>query len=88
MAKSSNRGGGEGTNDRGGVRSTLSPPFKSSGKGTQGTLNAPFNAPRAGGDNGLPTKIYDSLGGPSKGATANSRDSLDTIKTNPKGPRR
>lgn len=60
MATKSNRGGGEGTNDRGGVRSTFTPPFnKGSGKGAQDTMNAPFNAPRAGGGGELPTKLYD-----------------------------
>lgn len=84
MAKSSNRGGGEGTNDRGGVRSTIKPAFGGAGKGSQGTMSAPFNAPRSGGDNGLPTVTYDSLGGPSKGAAASTRDVLGTIRTNPR----
>ena len=84
MAKSSNRGGGEGTNDRGGVRSTFTPPFTGgASKGSQGSMPAPFNAPRAGGDNGLPTKTFDSLGGPSAGAKASTRDELGTIKTDP-----
>lgn len=93
MAKSSNRGGGEGTYDKGGVRCTVDAPFTGgASKGSQGTLAAPFNAPRTGGDNGLPTTIYSSMGGPKGGGAGtlkpNSRDSLDTIKTNPKGPRR
>lgn len=89
MAKSSNRGGGEGTTDRGGVRTTLYPPFTGgASKGSQDSMGAPFNAPRAGGDNGLPTTTYDDLGGPSRGASASSRDSLDTIETSPRGPRR
>ncbi len=90
MAKSSNRGGGEGTSDRGGVRTTMSSPFsKGSNTGSQGTMSAPFDAPRAGGANGLPTKTYDtSMGGPSAGAKANRRDSLGTIETDPNSPRR
>lgn len=89
MAKSSNRGGGEGTYDAGGVRCTLSAPFKAgANKGSQGSMAAPFDQGRSGGDNGLPTTTYADMGGPSKGAKANSRDSLDTIKTNPKQPRR
>jgi len=83
MAKSSNRGGGEGTNDRGGVRSTLKPAFGGSGKGSQSNMGGPFNAPRAGGDNGLPTHIYDSLGGPAKGAAPSTRDVPGTIRTDP-----
>lgn len=83
MAKT-NRGGGTGTTDRGGVRTTMTPAFGGTSKGSQGTMNAPFNAPRAGGDNGLPTKIYDNTGGPSAAPKASSRDVLGTIKTNPK----
>jgi hypothetical protein len=67
MAKNNTRGGGPGTSDRGGVRTTMSPSFaKDHGKGPQQSMNAPFNAPRAGGDNGLPTRLYDSMGGPGK----------------------
>jgi len=86
MAKSSNRGGGEGTSDRGGVRTTLTPPFSHPGKGAQDTMKAPFNAPRAGGDNGLPTTVSDDLGGRSQ--KASSRDELGVIWTDPHGPRR
>jgi hypothetical protein len=85
MAKSSNRGGGDGTSDRGGVRTTMTPAFGGGiGKGSQGSMPGPFNAPRSGGDNGLPTKTFDSLGGPKAGPAASTRDSLGTIKTNPK----
>ncbi len=77
-----------GTREKGGVCMTLDAPFGSAGKGSQGTMAAPFNAPRTGGDNGLPTKIYDNLGGPGKGAASSSRDVPGTILTNPKGPRR
>jgi hypothetical protein len=75
MAKSSNRGGGTGTSDRGGVRTTMQTSFgRDVGKGSQGSMGAPFNAPRSGGDNGLPTKIYDGMGGPKAGPAASSRD--------------
>lgn len=84
MAKSSNRGGGEGTHDRGGVRTTMDPAFpKGSNKGSQGNMTGTFNEGRSGGDNGLPTHIYDDLGGPSKGASASTRDELGTIWTDP-----
>lgn len=49
-----------------GVNCTMEPPFNKAGMGSQSNESAPFNAPRAGGDNGLPTHIYDSLGGPQK----------------------
>ena len=52
-----------GANVSGGVLSTLYSTFQKASKGPQQTMNAPFNAPRAGGDNGLPTRIYDSMGG-------------------------
>lgn len=84
MSKSSNRGGGPGTHDRGGVRSTMSAPFGGTGKGSQGTMPGPFNTPRSGGDNGLPTKIYDNTGGPKSTPAANTRDVPGTILTNPK----
>lgn len=88
MAKSSNRGGGEGTHDRGGVRTTLTPAFGANpSKGTQQNMNGPFNAPRAGSDM-LPTHVYDKTGGPKAGPKANSRDVPGTILTNPRGPRR
>ena len=65
MAVRSDRGGGPGTYESGGVKCTLDAPFAKASKGTQGTMPAPFNAPRAGGDNGLPTKTFDtSMGGP------------------------
>lgn len=89
MAKSANRGAGPGTHDRGGVRTTMSSPFGGASKGSQGTLNAPFNAPRTGGDNGLPTKIYDGLGGPKnpgKGQAAQT-SSPGTIMTKRSGQR-
>lgn len=86
MAKSSNRGGGEGTSDRGGVRTTMTNAFGSGiSKGSQGSMPAPFNAGRSGGDNGLPTKTFDSLGGPKGGSPTSTptakRDSLGQIET-------
>ena len=87
MAKK-NPGGGPGTYTTNGIRCTMDPPFKHSGKGPQQTMRAPFDAGRTGGDNGLPTRIYDDSGGPGKGASSSSRDSLGTIWTNPKGRRR
>lgn len=87
--KSSTRGAGPGTNDRGGVRSTFAPAFGGASKGTQGTMPAPFNAPRAGGGGELPTKIYESsMPKPGSKTAPNSRDVPGTILTNPKGPRR
>jgi hypothetical protein len=63
MAKSGNRGGGEGTNDRGGVRSTFSPAFpKGSNTGEQQDMGGGY-AGRSGGANGLPTRTFDSIGG-------------------------
>ena len=90
MAKSSNRGGGPGTYESGGVRCTMDAPFKQGAKtgSQQNMTDTPFNTPRSGGDNGLPTKIYDSMGGPSAAPAATSRDSLGTVLTDPKGPRR
>ena len=88
MAKSSNRGAGPGTNDRGGVRSTFTPAFSGgANKGSGNGMRAPFDAGVSDGN--LPQKIYEtSMGGPGKGAAASSRDVPGTILTNPKGPRR
>ncbi len=83
-SKSSNRGGGDGTSDRGGVRSTMTPPFTGGAStGSGNGMSAPFNAPRAGGDNGLPTTVYDdSMKSTAPKSTATSRrDSLGTIET-------
>lgn len=86
MAKSSNRGGGDGTCEHGGVRGTLDAPFgKGRSTGSQQTMAGPFNTPRAGGANGLPTQVYDtSMRGPGKAPAANTRDVPGTILTNPK----
>ena len=86
--KSSDRGGGPGTFNRGGVRSTMDPCYpKGSNTGSQGTMPGPFDQSRSGGANGLPTKTFDNMGGPSKGASANQRDVPGTILTNPKADR-
>jgi hypothetical protein len=86
MAKQA--GGGPGTRDRGGVRTTMETSFaKDMSKGSQQNMPAPFNAPRAGGDNGLPTHVYDSMGGPKAGGTgpATERDKPGTIMTHRPG---
>ena len=85
-----NAGGGPGTSVGGGVRQTLDAPFGSpSDKGTEKKMAPPFNQGRTGGaGNGMPEEIYSDMGGPSKGATSSSRDSLGTIKTDPKSTRR
>ena len=87
-------GGGPGTHDAGGVRGTLDAPFKNRDRGTQKTMNAPFDEGRTGGANaednngGMPEEIYSDLGGPSKAPKANRRDSPGTIVTDPKSARR
>ena len=88
-------GGGPGTAVEGGVRCTMDAPFgDEKARGTQTTMEGPFDQGRTGGVNaedgngGMPEKIYDGMGGPSAGAKANSRDALGTIKTDPKSPRR
>lgn len=85
MAKSANRGAGPGTCEHNGVRSTMDSPWQNgSSKGSQGTMNAPFNAPRVGGGV-LPTKIYDSMGGPSAGKSPSNVSSPGTIMADRKG---
>ena len=64
MAKA--RSSSPGMSDRGGVCSTMTPAFNKPSMGSQGTMGGPFNAPRSGGDNGLPTKVFDNMGGPKK----------------------
>lgn len=88
MAKSSNRGAGPGTNDRGGVRSTLDPPFKGGAdKGSGNGMRAPFD--QGSSDGNLPQTVYaPSMPGPGKSAAFSSRDVPGTILTDPKGPRR
>lgn len=54
------KGGGPGTNTRGQVKSTNDPPFKKgSNMGSGNGMTGPFDKPRSGGDNGLPTHVYD-----------------------------
>ena len=68
MAKASGKGGGPGTHVSGQVRSTMDPPFKGgSSMGSQKNMTGTFDKPRAGGDNGMPTTVSDSLGGRKKG---------------------
>jgi hypothetical protein len=82
---STNRGGGPGTSDKHGVRTPMNSPFsKGTNKGSQDTMKGPFNAPRTGGDNGLPTTLYDdSMRGPGRSAGRSTRDDLGTILTDP-----
>jgi hypothetical protein len=52
-------------------------------------MAAPFDHGRTGGSNdAMPEEIYAGMGGPSKAPKANRRDSLGTIVTDPKSPRR
>ena len=54
------KGGGPGTTTRGQVKTTNYPPFdKGSNKGSGNGMTGPFDKPRSGGDNGLPTHVYD-----------------------------
>lgn len=53
-----NKGGGPGTNVRGGVRSTMQNALGASmSPGSQENMDGTFNAPRTGGENGLPTYV-------------------------------
>ncbi len=79
MAKS--KPSAPGTYDRGGVCTTQDSPWKQgANKGSQSNMGSPFNAPRVGGDR-LPTKIYDSMGGPSAGPTPSKVNAPGTIMT-------
>jgi len=82
MAKSASRGAGPGTNLRGGVRSTMDPPFTGgASKGSQTNMTGSFDKPRSGGDNGLPTRVTDRMGGAKSAPKVSSRDSLGTVLT-------
>lgn len=82
MAKSNNRGAGPGTYTTNGVRCTMDPPFKQGlGKGSQTGMSAPFDKPRSGGDNGLPTRVTDRMGGAKSAPKVSSRDALGTVLT-------
>lgn len=61
MAKHS---GGPGTNSAGGVNSTMDAPFKTKG----GMPSNKMGGEWGGGTSGIPTKVYDSLGGMASGA--------------------
>jgi len=78
-AKKTDRGGGPGSYESGGVRCTLDAPFAKASKGSQGTMRAPFDKPRSGGDNGLPTKIYDSTPGANGTPKPSGVSSLGTV---------
>ena len=80
MAKS--RSAAPGTYVSNGVRCTMDPPFKSGmNKGSQTNMTGTFDKPRSGGDNGLPTRVTDRIGGAKKGPAASSRDSLGHVLT-------
>ena len=84
MAKSNDRGGGPGTYTTGGVRCTMDAPFKDgANKGSQKNLSGTFDKPRSGGDNNLPTRVTDDMGGPKAGGTgpASQNSSMGTIST-------
>jgi len=67
MAKKSHSGG-PGTYASNGVRCTMDPPFKGGlSKGSQQDMSGTFDKGRSGGDNGLPTTVRDSMGGPKGG---------------------
>lgn len=68
------KGGGPGTNLSGGVRRTIASPFtKGSNMGSQVGMSGPFGEHgRSGGDNGLPTRVMDPMGGMAKGPTPGS----------------
>lgn len=91
MAKSANRGGGPGTYTSGGVRCTMDPPFKGgANKSSQTNMSGTFDKPRSGGDNGLPTRVTDRMGGPKAGGTGKAAEnsSLGPVKANRSGSRR
>src|SRR5262245_5288214 len=56
--------GGPGTYSSGGVNCTMDPPFKTKG----GMPSNKMDGQWGGGTSGIPTKVYDSLGGMSAGA--------------------
>lgn len=89
MAKKS-YSGGPGTQVSGGVCRTIDPPFsKGMGKGSQKDLSGTFDKPRSGGDNGLPTRVGDTIGGKAKSAApdASQRDGLGTVLADPHSDR-
>lgn len=82
MPRHTNRGAAPGTYTSGGVRCTMDAPFKQgANKGSQANLSGTFDHPRSGGDNGLPTRVTDRMGGPKAGPKASRRDALGTVLT-------
>lgn len=86
MAKDSNKGGGPGTYTSGGVRCTMDAPFKGGAdKGSQKDLSGTFDKGRSGGDNGLPTRVTDNMGGPKAGGAGKA---INVSSIEPTGPNR
>ena len=88
MAKNG-KGGGPGTDVRGGVRSTMASPFsKGSNMGDQRDMAGTFDRGRSGGGNGLPTTVTDRMGGmaagPKPGFAASSPSSQGPNRTGTK----
>ena len=82
------RGVGPGAYVHNSVVCTMDPPFKKGlSKGSQSNMSGTFDAPRTGGDNGLPTTVNADLDGgktatpkPGFAASAPSK-SMDGMKT-------
>jgi hypothetical protein len=63
MATAKSRGQGPGTNTRGGVVSTMKPPFSGGANtGEQHDMSGTFDKGRSGGGNGLPTTVQADFG--------------------------
>lgn len=84
MAKT--RSAGPGTRVQRGVHTTMDAPFTKAQVGGHQNMSGTFDQARSGGDNGLPTRIYDSAGGPKPGGTGQAikTSSPGTILTDPK----
>ena len=81
------RGVGPGAYVHNSVVCTMDPPFKAGlNKGSQENLSGTFDAPRSGGDNGLPTTVKADFGNststpkPGSAASSPSKD-MDGLKT-------
>ena len=86
MAKQ-DRGAGPGTYSKGGVRCTMDAPFsQGSNTGSQRNMSGTFDKPRSGGDNGLPTRVTDAMGGPSAGGTGPASQNSSPGRTATKRP--
>ena len=80
------RGSDPGAYTTNGVHCTLDVPFKQGAKpGAQKNLAGTFDEARTGGDNGLPTRVTDPMGGPGPAGPglAARTSSMGTIKTSP-----